>query len=125
MTEALADIPGKAAYRVTLDGNQVLEERIEPRLIRTDNRPLEPFETQDSWATSRSRSRAAACMSASPDSTMTRPDSRIATEDCSTLTLPGMIESPPPCRTCPRRHQADKASEDYPDVQQLTSTAVR
>jgi peptidase E len=34
ITEALADIPGKGAYRVTLDGNQVLEERIEPRLLR-------------------------------------------------------------------------------------------
>jgi peptidase E len=35
MTEALADISGKGAYRVTLDESQVLEERIEPRQLRT------------------------------------------------------------------------------------------
>ncbi len=33
MTKALSDIPGKGAYLVTQDGDQALEERIEPRLL--------------------------------------------------------------------------------------------
>lgn len=35
MSEVLADIPGKGAYRVSIDGDRVHEERIEPRLLRT------------------------------------------------------------------------------------------
>jgi len=33
MTEALSEIKGKGAYRVTRDGEAAREERIEPRIL--------------------------------------------------------------------------------------------
>ena len=33
MTEALTEVPGQGAYRVTRDGDQAREERIEPRVL--------------------------------------------------------------------------------------------